>query len=148
MLELKADLWEIPCDARVISTNGSVNRFGHAVLGRGCALEAKQRYPELSLKLGVLLRGHNRNHVYMFKEMGSLLVTFPVKHQWHERADITLIRWSADELVEMTHAQGWKRVALPRVGCGNGKLSWTIVKPVIERILDDRFTVCSFLHEG
>jgi hypothetical protein len=32
-------------------------------------------------------------------------------------------------------------VLLPRPGCGNGHRTWDEVCPVIEPILDDRFTV-------
>lgn len=146
MIELKANLWQIPCDVRVISVNGSTNRFGHAVLGRGCALEAKQRYPELPKQLGALLGGPERNHVYYFEPFG--LVTFPVKHRWMECADLALITQSTHELVAMATAQAWEHVALIRAGCGNGQLSWSLVKPVLEPLLDDRFLVCSFMYEG
>jgi hypothetical protein len=59
MRELKGDLWklaaELKPDAVVISTNGFVKASGHAVMGRGCALEAAKRWPDLPLLLGHLL---------------------------------------------------------------------------------------------
>ncbi len=45
MIEEFGDIWEIPGDARVITTNGVVRKDGACVMGRGVALQAKMRYP-------------------------------------------------------------------------------------------------------
>ena len=42
MREIFGNLWEAECDLRVITTNPMINAKGQAVMGRGCALEAKQ----------------------------------------------------------------------------------------------------------
>jgi len=55
-----------------------------------------------------------------------------------------LIRQSARQLVEMADKFGWGSVVLPRPGCGNGGLDWDDVRPILEAILDDRFTVVTF----
>lgn len=136
MKETTGDLWQQQADAYVITTNGAVNRHGQAVMGRGVALQAKQRYPGIEYVLAERLRLRG-NHVSL---MGRL-VSFPVKAVWNQRADTALIIQSVRELVELTNAQGWQTVVLPRPGCGNGGLSWDEVKAIIEPFLDDRFTV-------
>jgi hypothetical protein len=146
MREIKGNFWWVPCDMRVIATNGSCNRFGHAVMGRGYAAEAKANYPDLPSRLGARLMGVDSNHVYRFDDLG--LVTFPVTHQWMEPTDISLIQRSALELRAMVNAQGWTRIVLPRVGCGNGHVQWTHIKPVLMPLWDDRFLICSWLFEG
>lgn len=47
MIEVKGNLWDIPADWRGITTNGTINKAGEIVMGKGCALEAKRRYPGL-----------------------------------------------------------------------------------------------------
>jgi hypothetical protein len=70
------------------------------------------------------------------------IVSFPVKHRWQDAADLELIKRSALELVELVDRNAWARkIKLPRPGCGNGRLRWSDVKPVLEPLLDDRFVV-------
>jgi len=71
---------------------------------------------------------------------------------WKAKAEIPLIQQSIKDLVKsinyyQSRILGYGRqakVTMPRPGTGNGKLSWEQVKPVIEPLLDDRFTVVTF----
>jgi hypothetical protein len=63
---------------------------------------------------------------------------------WACKARLDIIRKSAHELVAMADKFGWKRVVLPRPGCGAGELSWDDVRPLLEAILDDRFKAITF----
>jgi hypothetical protein len=100
MIEVVGNLWTYPADFRVITTNGATRGDGLAVMGRGCALEAKKRYPKLARLLGERLRARG-NHVQFFsdREIGDRLglFTFPVKHRWDQPADLDLIRRSTEE---------------------------------------------------
>lgn len=141
MFERQVDLWSSP-GVIVITTNGFVKRNGEAVMGRGCAAEAKQRYPSLPVLLGRLLSAYgNRCFLMTLPDIGEL-ITFPVKHNWYEVADSVLIERSAKQLVAIADNWGFEEIWLPRPGCGNGKLSWEhVVKPLLEPILDDRFII-------
>jgi hypothetical protein len=143
MKEAKANLWEYPAEYRVITTNGYVNKEGKAVMGRGCAKEAAKKYPKLPRWLGIVLNNHG-NHVHLFPDN---IITFPVKHNWWEDADIKLITQSAYDLVDLCNRIGARSVVMPRPGCGNGRLHWPKVHLVLKAILDDRFTVVSFDSE-
>lgn len=147
MREMIGDLWNTQADARCITTNGTIKKNGALVMGRGCAKEAAQRFSLLPIRLGnqVSIAG-NHVHVDMLPPSTYILITFPVKHNWWEKADIELIRQSAHELMnlDLMKSNALQDVLLPRPGCGNGGLDWfTEVKPVIESILDDRVIVIS-----
>ena len=156
MIEVRGNLWEHPANVRVITTNGTVKKNGSAVMGRGCAREAALRYVGLPALLGSMLTEHgNKVHVLRtgaFKPSTEVqpqeaLVSFPVKHEWFEEADLDLIKASAEQLVALAGNYDHSTVfVLPRPGCGNGKLSWTNVKPVLESVsgFDDRFHVITF----
>lgn len=152
MIEVIGNLWTFPADIRVITTNGTIKKDGSAVMGRGCAREAKVLLPGIDRTLGKLLAsGGNRVHVLKvgtFNGPTDALVSFPVKHEWNQKADLDLIRQSAVELVALagqySHAI---RIVVPRPGCGNGQRDWeTEVKPILESIsgFDERFHVISF----
>lgn len=143
MKEISGNLFDFPCEAICITTNGTVKKDGCAVMGRGVALVAKTKWDGLDLILGNQLAVFG-NHVAPLKWDGTsnkCIVNFPVKDAWFNDAKMDLIKQSCDELVSLATIQEWKVVVLPRPGCGNGNLKWEDVKPEIEKRLDDRFIV-------
>lgn len=138
MIEVVEDLWNIGT-VKVITTNGYVTKNTKAVMGRGCALEAKQKFPGIDETLGRMI--HNFGNKCHIINLNPIIVSFPTKHNWWEKSDYTLIQNSALSLHSLADAMGWDFIAMPRPGCGNGGLSWNKVKPVID-FLDNRFYVC------
>lgn len=148
MIERVADLWTEPADFRVITTNGSVRKDGCAVLGRGCAREAATKFPALPRMLGEMLQ-RSGNRVYFFEREQLTapcgLFTFPVKHQWMEPADLTLIAQSVESFAQQL--LGSATYVMPRPGCGNGRLLWKDVRPIVAT-LPDTVVVVHFAREG
>jgi hypothetical protein len=138
VLEVAGNLWDFHKQGHwvAITTNGCRTHTGEAVMGRGVALQAKQRFPALPAVLGTRLQAAG-NRVYVFPEWH--VITFPTKHDWKDQSDLHLIRVSAAELASAMAS--FQVVYLPRPGCANGGLLWKNVKPVIEPLLDDRFVV-------
>jgi len=138
---IEGNLWKFhtPANWVVIPTNGSIRRDGACVMGRGVAFQAKKRYPRLPYELGERLRGTG-NNVYTFKDYG--LLSFPVKHAWHMKADLELIEKSCKQLLYIVD----RPIYLPMVGCGNGKLRWSDVRPILEKYFDDTFTVVTLIR--
>lgn len=145
MLEVVGNLWTHPADVRVITTNGSVRKDGSCVMGRGCALEAKQKFPPLAKMLGAHLRANgNIPFHYHDEATQTRLFTLPVKFYWHEKANIALILHSVQSLLDRLMMYPDWTIVIPRPGCGNGGLHWDEVKPVLAPILSDRFHVITF----
>ncbi len=141
MIALAADLWATDCDARCITTNGFLKTDGSAVMGRGVALQATKRYFALRKIQGRALQQHGNVPTILIPGPPAL-VSFPVKHVWSDWADLDLIRQSAERLVALTTAQGWRTVLLPRPGCNNGHRNWERdVQPILAPLLDERFLV-------
>lgn len=133
MLEEFGDLWLLPADFRVITTNGALRINGKAIMGKGVALEARKRYHDIEAILGSLIKKYG-NHVF---HLGYNLISFPTKIHWKCDADIQLIKRSAQELVTLLKDNPAKRVLLTRPGCGNGNLQWSDVKIVVQDIFTD-----------
>jgi len=150
MKEIVGDIWNYWERGNwiVIPTNGNVNKYGCAIMGKGLALEAKERFPNLSYELGRRLSMVGINLEIFFEYR---IIAFPVKYDWTKEANLELISSSADSLSKCSVANFLREglIYLPRVGCGKetGKLDWKIVKPVLEVFLDDRFTVVNLPKE-
>ena len=142
MREMTGDIWtfaEWPHVFLLITTNGTIKGDGAAVMGRGVALQAKDRYPRIEFSLGAAIVA-KRNRV---SSIGGNLIAFPVKHNWWERADLELIKRSTEELKDIASVQLNAIFILPRPGCNNGKRDWeTEVKPIVS-ILPDNVWVIS-----
>lgn len=137
MREITGNLWDYygkPNTIVCITTNGTVKKNGECVMGRGCALEAKTRWPRLPQVLGTAIKQFG-NHVRRFVGGDGLdVVCFPVKHNWYEQADLELIKQSVEELAPHAEAESHLTYVLPRPGCGNGRLTWAQVKPLLESL--------------
>lgn len=168
MIEIRGNLFDQKADVLCITTNGFVKSDGRSVMGRGCALEASRRWPDLPAVLGQMIRAHG-NHVHWLAPGHPGLVSFPVKpvsvvydgrnavrHMvskfkigdtvpgWAAIADPAVIEQSARELAALATKTDWKKVVLPRPGCGAGELKWENVRNILSPILDDRFAVITF----
>jgi hypothetical protein len=132
MQELQIDAWEAH---RVglwvcVLTNGVVNTQGQAVMGRGIALEAKTRFPDMPRELGILISAYG-NLTFSFPSYR--VYAFPTKWRYVDKADPELIRESAYTL--KTLVPPGRVVVLPRPGCGYGGLDYeTEVKPILEEV--------------
>jgi hypothetical protein len=135
MREIVGNLWAYwgkPNYVILITTNAIVRKDVHLVMGRGCAREAMQRILGLAEYLG---RGvlKNGNKMQMYREGKSkVLMTFPTKNAWWEKADLKLIAKSAVRLKEVAEKNPHKTFVLPRPGCGNGGLKWADVKNLVQ----------------
>lgn len=165
MHEAEADLWDMPADARVITVNQCVKTDGTLVMGRGCAREASVRYPGLAQELGGMIRDAlvRASPLKVYRPAPGLLA-YVVKPAQHVPPDtyyphpgwscghqtdspwcrVEVLRHVLDGLPVLEHivnVAGWRRVVLPRLGCGYGGLRWETVRPILAAVLDDRFTV-------
>lgn len=124
-----------------VTTNGIVKSNGRLVMGAGVAKAFLNEYPNLDLELGQKVKQYGNIPFVIYKK-GIAIVSFPTKHHWKHKSDIGLIMNSAKALSKIASSRFWTQIALPAPGVGHGGLDWsTQVKPNIERILDDRFTI-------
>lgn len=141
MKEIRGNLWDYHKQGYwiVITTNGTIKSNGEAVMGRGVALQAKKRFPELPYKLGghIGMYGNNPSLWYIYR-----IITLPTKHNFWEKSDLGLIEEGIHIIsVLVDLKRGINKIYMVRPGCGNGGLNWEDSKPVLEKYLDDRFII-------
>ena len=148
------DIFELPKnrnEAVCITTKKIEKKNGCAVMGAGIAKQANMSFNGLARDLGALLSQYG-NRVY---DMGFRkdnvtgewirIITFPTKHHWRDKSDLELIKTSAEQLIDICEGRGIATCYLTQPGCANGGLDWdSQVKPLIERILDDRFVIADY----
>lgn len=145
--EVFVDFWQLYENRKhgsifIIPTNGSVNAKGRAVMGRGLAYDASQRYDTLSAQLGSCIKNAGNRCFYFPLEC---FVTFPVKEQWFDTASLHLIGQSCQQTNELLrqHKDEIQKIFIPHVGCGNGRLQWRLVRPILERRCEGNYTIVS-----
>ncbi|MDT8421642.1 MAG: ADP-ribose-binding protein [Desulfuromonadales bacterium] len=145
MIEIVGDLWDWHRRGMVvaITTGGAVRKDGTCDMPRGCARQAREKFPPLAWSPGQKIRMHG-NHVF---DLGNRIVSFPVENSPQEVPEFSLIERSCGELVALADCQGWQEVVVPRPGCGGGGLAWTEVRVLVEEYFDDRFKLITNKEE-
>lgn len=133
MIEVYGDLWDYPAQVICLTTNGTIKKNGHVVMGRGVAQQARDKFRDLDLLLATMIRREGLRVSFLTTKLFS----FPVKYNWWEKADLELISKSARQLAQIASDQPNLIFVLPRPGCGNGQRTWDEVKPLLQDLPDN-----------
>jgi hypothetical protein len=118
VIEIREDLWRIPCNWVCIPTNGIVKKDGSAVMGAGVALEAVQKQYDLPYLLGEAIQKHG-NQVHLLKKWTRdyfvpvvdpniahqddkvvvSLFSFPTKEHYRDNSSLVLIEKSCKQIL-------------------------------------------------
>lgn len=171
MLLKKFDLFNTPCDAVCISTNGYVFPNQEVAIASSSAAEAAKFIPDLSYRLATCVKISDHSVTMVTRRHNIDLYTFPTKPAWaiksedtidpsfttyHDmgsmfpgyaaKANLELIKESALQLRKIADTKGYQLVLLPDYHELAGGLDFfQEVKPLLDKILDDRFVVGDFI---
>jgi uncharacterized protein YwgA len=107
-------------------------------MGKGIALEFKKRYPEMFKDY---VNRCQRKDVrlgkpYLYKSLAlPWVINFPTKEHWRSTSAIEDIIKGLEYIIRHYKEWGVKSLAVPPLGCGQGKLDWETVGPVLYRYL-------------
>ena len=77
----------------------------------------------------------------LFYETDHWLLLFPTKEHWRNPSKLEYIEKGLMKFVQTYAEKSITSIAFPRLGCGNGELDWTDVKPLMERYLKSSIDV-------
>ncbi|MAP95465.1 MAG: Appr-1-p processing protein [Ponticaulis sp.] len=129
------NMFDEPVEALV----NTVNCVG--VMGKGVALEFKNRWPDNFRAYKKLCDAKQLNpgqmfvydtHELFFTTGPRYLVNFPTKAHWRSKSKLSYIEDGLENLVDVLREYQIESIAMPPLGCGNGGLDWAEVKPLIE----------------
>ncbi len=130
---IKGDIFSSPAQVLV----NTVNTVG--VMGKGVAHEYKLRYP---LMFDAYCRACSDGTI----QVGNLMLCrlyrkwillFPTKVHWKNPSQMEYIESGLIKFSQVWDKMGVDSIAFPKLGCGNGKLDWNEVKPIMEKYLSD-----------
>lgn len=112
------------------------------VMGKGIALQIKQRYPITfeQYKKACWKRQVKTGEMFVHKtktdESPNYIINFPTKQHWKNSSKIEYIKQGLKDLVKVIKREEIRTVAIPALGCGNGGLKWSVVKPLIVKAME------------
>ncbi|WP_243290294.1 macro domain-containing protein [Bacillus sp. FJAT-47783] len=129
----------------------TVNCVG--VMGKGIALQFKQAYPEMFTEYQKACRKEEvqpgKMHVFETKSLFNpkFIINFPTKRHWKNKSRMDDIESGLAALIKVVKELEIKSIALPPLGCGNGGLKWSDVRPKIESAFEQIPNVEVHLYE-
>lgn len=144
MILEKGNMWSVfnDTDIFMITTNPIIRKDGAVVMGRGIALEAKNRYPSLPYDFGKALKElhpeiDQQNVGFIGKYEYTNVWFFMVKDHWQNEASLDIIERSVFHLKHGFADMDKKRIDLNFPGIGNGRLKRDAVLPLLQSLPDN-----------
>ena len=138
-------------EADVEALVNTVNTKG--VMGAGIALQFKKAFPE-NFKLYEKASKENKIQIgkVFVTEIGKItnpryIINFPTKQHWRYPSKLSWIKEGLIDLRNFIIQKKIKSIAIPPLGCGNGKLKWKDVKPLIVDAISDINDLTTFIFE-
>jgi O-acetyl-ADP-ribose deacetylase (regulator of RNase III) len=141
------DILESPAEALV----NTVNCVG--VMGRGIALQFKNRYPENYKEYAQACKLNEVRPGTMFVTNTNqfqgprYIINFPTKRHWRGKSRLEDIDAGLADLVRVVADLKITSIAIPPLGCGLGGLSWPLVKARIQKAFEGLGHVEVYLFE-
>lgn len=155
MTERVGDIWEWHHERKwiVITTNIGWKNDGCCPMGAGIAAQAAELFSDLPEWYGTRCRKYKSDTATCLYKPAQFIL-FPTKPlnvatpwlSWKQNSDLSLIKRSAIQLQKLSEIMQEQKlvfgeIALPLVGCQNGKLSRKDVVPILKAYLDDNFVL-------
>ncbi len=139
---LRTDLFTSPAQTLV----NTVNTEG--VMGKGIAKTFKERFPEMyreyravsesgQLTIGTLM---------LWRGLEKWVLNFPTKTTWRQPSRLEYLEAGLEKFLDTYTDLAITSVSFPPLGCGNGTLDWSEVKPLMEKYLK-RARIPVYVHD-
>ena len=138
-------------EADVDAVVNTVNTVG--IMGKGIALMFKEQFPRNfeayvcacgagEVRIGKMFVTENK------KLFGPRwIINFPTKTHWRVKTKIEWVEDGLKDLIRVIHERNINSIAIPPLGCGNGGLDWSDVRPRIEAAFAEFDGVKAIVYE-
>lgn len=124
----------------------TVNTVG--VMGKGLAAEFKKLYPSMFAEYKeVCDRGELKpGGLWLWRGADQWVLCFATKKHWRHPSKIEYIENGLREFRAHYEKLGIREISFPRLGCGNGGLEWSEVRPLMTSYLG-RLPIDIYIHD-
>jgi O-acetyl-ADP-ribose deacetylase (regulator of RNase III) len=138
---LYANLFDSPAQTLV----NTVNTVG--VMGKGIAKSFRERYPPMFAEYRKLCDRDQFGigKLHLWKGDGRWILNFPTKTTWKLPSKLDYVERGLATFVANYEKMGIVSASFPPLGCGNGNLDWSDVRPVMEQYLS-RINIPIYVH--
>jgi hypothetical protein len=145
---VKGNLWDSKDDLILVTCNSYLRKDGALVMGRGAALELKEKYPGLPRSFGAWIEdtcGHLGEYGVIVFPLILLKVkegswkyrgVFQVKKHFKFPAQLDVIEHSCNILLDVMKSNHIKTTSMNFPGIGFGQLKYEDVLPIVEKLPD------------
>jgi O-acetyl-ADP-ribose deacetylase (regulator of RNase III) len=138
-------------DASTEALVNTVNTVG--VMGKGIALMFKEAFPNnfRAYAEAVKRKEVRIGHMFVTENRAfdgpKWLINFPTKKHWRQPSKLEWVIEGLQDLRRVVEEKRIQSIALPPLGCGNGGLDWSEVRPEVERVFIDLSDVDVWVFE-
>lgn len=149
MYEMKTG--DLLANTEVEAIVNTVNIVG--AMGKGIALQFRKKYPQMYMEYKKACDRHElqpgKMHVYDLGEGNKprYIINFPTKRHYRDNSRLDDIKSGLIALVKELRERNIKTVAIPALGCSNGKLNWGQVRPFIQTTFKFTEEIKAFIYE-
>jgi len=138
----RTSIFESPAQTLV----NTVNCVG--VMGKGLAHAFKEREPDMFKAYKRICAKHalEPGKLWLWRGKGSWVLNFPTKIHWRNPSKIDWIEQGLAKFVSAYVDQGITEISFPQLGCGNGNLDWSEVRPLMEHYLAN-LPIAIYIHD-
>ena len=134
LIYLKGDIFSSPAEVIV----NTVNTVG--VMGKGLAADFKKKYPKMFKNYKQICKDKKFSigQLIIHEASDYRVMLFPTKKHWRGNSKIEYIEAGLKKFVDTYAQKNITSIAFPKLGCGNGNLSWEMeVQPLMEKYLKE-----------
>jgi O-acetyl-ADP-ribose deacetylase (regulator of RNase III) len=122
-------------------------------MGKGIALMFREAFPANTAAYEVACKSGEVRVGRMFVTENRTLagprwiINFPTKKHWRHPSKFQRVQDGLQDLKRVIVEKKIKSIALPPLGCGNGGLEWSLVRPAIDAALSSLEGVSTIVFE-
>ena len=115
-----------------------VNNYAHGcncagVMGKGIALQFKNKYPKMYSEYRVMCKTglFNPGDVFDYNYGNGHIYNLGTQVSWKTKARLEYVENSVGRMLELASSDNVTKIALPAIGAGFGGLNWNDVKEIL-----------------